>query len=302
MTPPPASAAARPLAPPAPRRRSQTSKGRSAPKRPPRRYSGPARGMASAAVAAPAITLPARPQPRRQAPARRVRNRSLRLLGVALPSPRQLVELVLAGRTWIGVVAFALIGIVTMQLMVLRLNTGIGQSLQRAAALQREDDSLAITNSEAGSGESVEAQARALGMTSVPPGELRFLPAAPAARAGAVANLLLSTEAFTATGLGSAATATSPTSYVTPAGGETTLSPAPSGGQPNPEGSASQLPASQAPASPASQTSVSQAPIAPTSASQAPTSSQAAAEGQGVSAGQEAQQAGATAAPSGAGG
>jgi ribonuclease HII len=51
-------------------------------------------------------------------------------------SLRALPRLFQPHRVWIGVVAFALIGIVTMQLVLLKLNTSIGHSLERAARLQ----------------------------------------------------------------------------------------------------------------------------------------------------------------------
>ncbi len=75
-----------------------------------------------------------------------------------------------------------------MQLIVLRLNTDIGRSLQRAAALQRGNATLSIEGSEADSGERVEALAHGLGMTAASPGQLRFRAAAGRSRAEAAAT------------------------------------------------------------------------------------------------------------------
>jgi hypothetical protein len=125
---------------------------------------------------------------------------------------------------WIAVLAVGLIGIVTAQLVVLRLNTSIGRSLVRAAALQRENAANSIVNSEAGSAEAIEAQAARLGMHAVPPGELRFIRAAGRGRAPAAAQALLSTAASSATGLSSTLGGTSSTGFVTPSTGETALS------------------------------------------------------------------------------
>jgi cell division protein FtsL len=159
MTPPAASHAH--AAPPlAPRRRT------GAPPRP-RRVSGPAR-----------------PPARRPAPAARPARTAqgglaLGLIGLAgrldaLASHR-LLDRLIRSRVWIGIIAFALIGIVTLQLGLLKLNSGIGRSLERAAALQRENAALSVENSELASGSRVESQAEQLGMRLVSVGGLQFL-------------------------------------------------------------------------------------------------------------------------------
>jgi hypothetical protein len=91
---------------------------------------------------------------------------------------RLLVRLI-KGRAWIVIVAFALIGIVTLQLGLLELNTNIGRTLERAGTLQRENAALSVENSEMASGELVEDAAGKLGMTLVPVGALRFLASHP---------------------------------------------------------------------------------------------------------------------------
>ncbi len=77
-------------------------------------------------------------------------------------------------RAWIGVVAFALIGIVAMQLWVVKLGVGIGHALEHAELLQRENSALAIEDSSLSSGERVERLALASGMVLAPPGALHF--------------------------------------------------------------------------------------------------------------------------------
>jgi hypothetical protein len=99
MTPPAASAAAAPAIHP---RRSVPSRRPAAAPRIPRRISGPAHPTRSPARAA----------------------------GVAeAVATHRLLDRLISGRIWIGVIAFALIGIVTMQLGLLKLNAGIGRSL-----------------------------------------------------------------------------------------------------------------------------------------------------------------------------
>jgi hypothetical protein len=79
------------------------------------------------------------------------------------------------GRTWIAVVAFALIGIVTLQLGLLKLNASIGRGLEHEALLQRQNAELSIEDSEMGASASVQSRAARMGMELVPPGLLRFL-------------------------------------------------------------------------------------------------------------------------------
>jgi hypothetical protein len=154
------------------------------------------------AAAAPAV------HPRRapQAPARRPRRvsgpgarpvrRAREVASPAIqPTAHPLFDRLIHGRAWIGIVAFALIGIVTMQLGLLKLNAGIGRALEHETALQRENSALSVENSEVAAGNTVELQAAHMGMRSIPAGGLRFLSApgsggeaAVIARAGAALN------------------------------------------------------------------------------------------------------------------
>lgn len=168
MTPPAAAAAptVRPRRAPAPRG--------------PRRISGPAR---------PATA------PRRPATGATAGQAGL-VLGLlsALESLAQhrLLDRLIRGRVWIGLVAFALIGIVTLQLGLLKLNGGIGRALEHEALLQRENAALSIENSELAAGTHVEQSAAKLGMAFVPAGALRFLGASEHGDAGKAAAALTS--------------------------------------------------------------------------------------------------------------
>ena len=150
---------ASPLAPP---RRGRPP----APSRP-RRISGPVR--------------PARPAPVPAPDTRRQRDGGLALGALALIgrldglASHPLLDRVIRGRVWIGLVAFALIGIVTLQLGLLKLNSGIGRSLEREAALQRENAALSVENSELAAGSRVESQAERLGMRLASVSGLKFL-------------------------------------------------------------------------------------------------------------------------------
>jgi hypothetical protein len=129
------------------------------------------------------------------------------------------------GRLWIGLLAFALIGIVAMQLMVLKLNSGIGATLEREAALQRTNAQLGI-EAATGSGEGrIEPLAAATGMTFAPSGSVHFVASNPAADVSHAAAALAapiqphesaaaSSEAQTGSGEAGAGAATGETSAV----------------------------------------------------------------------------------------
>ncbi len=173
MTPPGAAAAAGTVPAVHPRRAPL------APVRRPRRVSGPA-------------TRPARPAPK----ARRAANPAIAV------TTHPLFDRLIHGRAWIAIIAFALIGIVTMQLGVLKLNAGIGRALEHEAALQRENSVLSVENSEVAAGDTVELQAAHMGMQLIPAGALRFLSARGSAgdlaRAAAAARVSASAASSTA--------------------------------------------------------------------------------------------------------
>jgi len=220
MTPPGAAAAAGTVPAVHPRRAPL------APVRRPRRVSGPA-------------TRPARPAPK----ARRAANPAIAV------TTHPLFDRLIHGRAWIAIIAFALIGIVTMQLGVLKLNAGIGRALEHEAALQRESSVLSVENSEVAAGDTVELQAAHMGMQLIPAGALRFLSARGSAgdlaRAAAAARVSATstseTTTSTETGTGTTATATSTASGESSSGGaESTSSTAtPSAGSAETTNSAS---------------------------------------------------------------
>lgn len=192
MTPPAAAAAA----PGVHRGRTAAPARPSVAPRRPRRVSGPAR------------------QPVR-APERSVeseRGLALGLLaGLRSLSSNPSLDRLIRGRTWIALIAFALIGIVTLQLLVLKLNANIGHALVQEGQLQRENAALSIESSELAAGERVESQAVHLGMQLVPEGALRFLsidPHADIARAAAALSAPVHSASTSSSGEASAASTT----------------------------------------------------------------------------------------------
>jgi cell division protein FtsL len=128
------------------------------------------------------------------------------------------LDRLIRGRVWIVLIAFALIGIVTLQLLVLALNASIGHALVRAAQLQRENAALSIEDSELAGGERVESRAARLGMELVPMSSLRFLavdPRTDVARAAAALNTPVQTAGAASTAGSGEAGAASPSSSST---------------------------------------------------------------------------------------
>jgi hypothetical protein len=154
MTPPAATAAARRAVP----------AGRVSPApRPARRVSGPARPVA----------VPRRqPARRAQAPA------GARLLAWlrALPDHR-LLDRLIGGRVWIVLIGGLLVGIVTMQLALLRLNAGIGVAVERGSTLEQRNAALRTTVSRLSDSARIVASATEMGYVTPPQGSPRFLTA-----------------------------------------------------------------------------------------------------------------------------
>lgn len=143
------------------------------------------------------VSGPARPRPQGR-PSRTRRSQSDAGLFFGLISSleglaqHRLIDRLIRGRIWIGLVAFALIGIVTLQLGLLRLNGGIGRAIEHEAMLQRENAALSIENSDMASAERVDSRAARLGMVGVPLSSLRFLDAHPGSDAAKAAAALSS--------------------------------------------------------------------------------------------------------------
>jgi hypothetical protein len=92
----------------------------------------------------------------------------------------RLLDRLIRGRAWLALVVFALIGIVTLQLTLLKLNGAVGRGLQSQALLQRENATLSIENSEMAATERIQSRAAQMGMEFASSGALRFLTANPA--------------------------------------------------------------------------------------------------------------------------
>jgi cell division protein FtsL len=74
-------------------------------------------------------------------------------------------------------VAVGLIGIVFMQVSLLRLNAGIGRSIQEAQGLERENAQLRDSVSRLGSGDRIQEVASSRGLVMPPSGTFHYLSA-----------------------------------------------------------------------------------------------------------------------------
>jgi cell division protein FtsL len=125
-----------------------------APARPQRRVSGP--------VAQP-----------RAVPAPRVGTGVFERLR-ALPDHR-VIDRLLRGRVWICFVGVALMGIVAMQVSLLKLNSGISRAVETSATLERQNSSMEADIARLASGERIRAAADKRGMVTPAAGEVHFL-------------------------------------------------------------------------------------------------------------------------------
>jgi hypothetical protein len=126
----------------------------------PRRKSGPAR--------------PARPAPRHKQSTESFA--ALGRMALRVPDARVLDRLI-RGRLWIGLIAGALVVLVFMQVSLLKLNTGISADILNSQNLERQNADLRASVSSLDSGQRIQDIAAARGMVMPDDGQLRFLQA-----------------------------------------------------------------------------------------------------------------------------
>jgi hypothetical protein len=129
--------------------------------------SGPAGARAVAATAGVAGRSVALPRPRAAFPRLGARLR-------ALPDHRLLHRLI-GGRAWIPLLAVALLGIVALQVSMLRLNSQIGRSVARESALERQNAALRAGNARLSDEQRLRRLAGQAGLTNPGTGSIRFL-------------------------------------------------------------------------------------------------------------------------------
>jgi cell division protein FtsL len=127
----------------------------------PRRTSGPARGRAGTA-------LPPTRGPRQAPPVLQTLRR--------LPDAR-VVDGLLRGRAWIALIAVALLGIVFMQVSLLKLNSGISRAVTQADLLERQNSQLRAAVSGLDAEARIEETASLTGLHMPAAGDVRYLDA-----------------------------------------------------------------------------------------------------------------------------
>jgi hypothetical protein len=89
------------------------------------------------------------------------------------------LDRLIRGRTWIAIVAFALLGIVAMQVAILRLGASIGASVTQIEHLSQSNQAAETQIAQAEPGRDVASEATSLGMVYPPAGNLVYLRFAP---------------------------------------------------------------------------------------------------------------------------
>jgi len=208
---------------------------------PPRRVSGPAHKRSERTVPSPPPL-------------------ALRLGGAVHGlAEHHLVDRLVRGRAWIGILAIGLIGIVFMQVSMLRLNAGVGAAVEKAGVLERQNSALRASISELSSGERIAAEALQLGLV-LPAGTPRFLNAEGVVASRAAASIAPPGEGIIPSASTTETTALDPAATTTPILGDSgvtaaqdpaAITAAPAAGASDPSASAD--PAVQ-PAAPATTT------------------------------------------------
>jgi cell division protein FtsL len=143
--------------------------------RSPRRISGPARPPRAALAGGAAAARPPL---------------ALRLGATAMRvGDARLLDRLVRGRAWIALVAIGLIGIVFMQVSLLKLNAGISRAVTAADTLERQNSSLRGDISNLDSDERIQAVAAKLGMTTPAAGDVHYLDGREADGARAAASI-----------------------------------------------------------------------------------------------------------------
>jgi hypothetical protein len=250
MTPPAATAAGRTLP-------------RTAAPRRPRRVSGPSSGHTRTTRRAPAA----------EPFALRVFTR------VVVLADSRLLRRLVHGRLWIPLVAAGLMGIVFMQVSMLKLNAGIGRAVQTASTLERQNATMRADVSRMESGEKIDDVAHGLGMVVPADGGEHYVTAGRGTAARAADRMTAPSSTATA----NAAAAATTTTAAQPQAQAPVTTPQTTAAAPT-QTPVTQTPTTQQPP-PATQQAATQQPAAtPTPAATPPTAQAAAAPSGGVAA------------------
>ncbi len=135
-----------------------------------------------ARAVAPRRAAPARhaAPSRTTAPARRVSGHARSTARVAaLPRGARVLDALLTGRLWIGLIGVLLAGIVFFNVDLLQMNREITQMADKATEIKRQNDRLRHDYARLASSERIQEAAVALGLVYPAAGEVRYLESKP---------------------------------------------------------------------------------------------------------------------------
>jgi hypothetical protein len=214
----------------------------------PRRVSGPARARldAGALVAPGAVAYPRPSRPPLGVVAGGAAIAS-RVAGVALDvSGSRAMDRLVRSRAWIVIIAFGLIGIVAMQVSMLKLNAGIGRAVETENTLERTNAVMRGDLSRLSDGSRIRSLAAARGFAMPAPADVTYLQAGELRADGArAARRMIAPDPLIAGPAGAA----TPLSIVSAAGLVAPAGQAPASSQTTPPAAAA-VPAAPAPATP----------------------------------------------------
>ncbi len=149
-----------------------------------RRMSGPAHPATRATQPAQAYRAAPEYGPRRQrTPARPPLRLAAGGAAIALrvadsavnASGSRTMDRVVRSRAWVVIIGLGLIGIVAMQVSLLKLNSGIGRAVDTAATLERSNASMKAQISELSSGDRIQSIAGQRGFVMPEPADVTYL-------------------------------------------------------------------------------------------------------------------------------
>ena len=158
----------------------------SGPRRPPRAHVDSRALAMSEAVLAPSPMPTRAPRTPSRPPLRIASGGANLVLRVAEAtmevSGSRTMDRLVRSRAWVVIVAFGLIGIVAMQVSMLKLNNGIARAVETAATLERSNATLRGEVSRLSSGDRIRANAGTRGFVMPEPADVSYL------RAGALSS------------------------------------------------------------------------------------------------------------------
>jgi hypothetical protein len=87
----------------------------------------------------------------------------------------RLLDRFMRGRAWIPTFAVLLLGVVAVQVSMLRMNAGIGRSVQAATVLERDNQELRARISRLEAGDRIQAEAERLGLVMPAAGAVGYV-------------------------------------------------------------------------------------------------------------------------------